>query len=344
MGITPALISAGVGVASAASSLFGNSGSSNQPPPPPPPPSYQPQNQPGADFNAYGSTGALGNLAYYSKYGGQFSDIGQNLVNNPYAAQFQGGANGVSPFATSAGGQQFGAGSSLIGAGQSYLPYAQQALQTGFDPMNAVYNQQSQQNTDATRASLAARGINMSPYGAGLENQSNLNFNNSWLQNSLQRQQTAAGTANTLTGAAGSAGTTGAGLQGSGIGSMLQGAQLPYSTYNTIGNNQLSTLNQVGQYGAAGGNQLQQQIQDYLAYLGVGNQSAGVQNQAYANQLTAQNNQFNQGQTIGKNLGQSISGLGTAINGSGQPGNFLYSGSSIPGASGMTSVNGLPLG
>lgn len=330
MGITPAVITAGASLFGAGMSLFGSSNSGS--PPPAPPPSYQPQNLPGADSNAYGFINSLGTQNYYSAQGGQYGNIAQNLVNNPYASSLQGGANAIAPQAYGAGGQQIGAGSNLINAGQSYLPYAQQALATGFDPMNAVYNQQSQQNTDATRAALAARGINMSPYGAGVENQSNLNFNNAWLQNSLQRQQTAAGTANTLTGAANSAGTTGAGLQNGGLNTMQLGASLPYSTYNTIGNNALGTLGQYGQFGQAGANQSNQQIADYLQYLGIGNQSAGVQNQAYANQLTAQNNQFNQGQTVGQNLGKSISGIAPLF-GSGSQGNGNFTTFNAPGYS-----------
>lgn len=335
MGITPALVTAGASLFGAGASLFG-AGSSGSPPPPPPP-SYQPQNLPLADSNAMGGINALGTQNYYSALGGQYNGIAQNLVNNPYAGGYQGAANGVSPFAQGAGGQQFGAGSNLIGAGQSYLPYAQQALQTGFDPQNALYNQQFQQNTDQSRAGLAARGLAMSPYGAGVENQSNLNFNNQWLQNALQRQQTAAGTANTLTGAANSAGTTGAGLQTGGLNTMLLGGQLPYSTYNTIGSNALGTLGQAGQFGAAGATQSQQQIADYLQYLGIGNQSAGVQNQAYANQITAQNNQFNQGQTLGQNLGKSLSGIAPLFGSSTNNGNFTTfnaPGYSFPQASG----------
>jgi hypothetical protein len=42
-----------------------------------------------------------------------------------------------------------------------------------------------------------------------------------------------------------------------------------------------------------------------------------VANSQYANALTAQNQQFNQMQTLGKNLGSSISGLGTYFGGGG---------------------------
>lgn len=321
MGITPALITAGASLASGAASLFG----SNNSQPAPPPQGYQPQ------FSGYADQQAmegLSNLPQYNSAGqslGQYGQITQNLINNPYAGGYQQSANAISPLA-------MGAGANILGAGQSYLPYAQQALQTGFDPQQALYGQQFQQNTDQTRAALAARGLNTSPYGAGVEDQSNLNFNNQWLQNALQRQQTAAGTASQLGGAANSMSTSGLNL-------LQQGAQLPYATSNTIGSNQQGALNAYGAYGNQATQTALPAIQQYLAYLGVGNQSAGVANTAYANQLTAQNNQFNQGQTIGKNIGQGISGLGTYF-GTGTP---YMSGGSIPGAVGPTSVNGMPL-
>lgn len=314
MGVSLGGIGALVSGGSALAGLFGGNNA-----PPAPPPNYQPQNSAGADQGAFGGTQQLGQYNTGAQALPYAQNTFQNLYNNPYAGQYQGGANAISPFATGAGGQQYGAGSNLIGAGQSYLPYAQQTLQTGFDPQQALYNQMFQQNTDQTRASEAARGISMAPYGAGVENQSNLNFNNQWLNQLLGRQQTAAGTANTLTGAAGQAGTTGAGMQTTGLNTMLQGASLPYSTANTIGGNQNQAIGAFGQAGAGASGPAQQQIQDYLQYLGIGNQSAGVANQQYANQLTAQQQQFTQGQTLGKNLGSSISGIGNYFSGGGNP-------------------------
>jgi hypothetical protein len=274
-----------------------------------------PQNLPGADQGATGAINSLSSLNLAGAAAPQYSAITQNLVNNPYATQLQSGANAISPLATTAGAQQFGAGSNLIGAGQSYLPYAQQTLQTGFDPQSALYAQQFQQNTDQTRAAEAARGIAMTPYGAGVENNSNINFNNQWQNQQLGRQATAAGTANTLTGAAGSALNTGGAGQTAGLNTLYQGASLPYSTANTIGTNQQGALNAAGTFGGTATSTAQQQIADFLQYLGLGNQTSAVNNQNYANQITAQQNQFNQQQTLGKNLGSSISGLGTALNG-----------------------------
>jgi hypothetical protein len=284
MGISLGGIGALVGGGSALASLLGFGAQQPQAPAP----AYMPQNLPGADQGAYGGIGQLGSTV------GQAGGIANQIANNPYAQQYQSSANAIAPYATQAGGN-------ILSTGQSFLPYAQQTLQTGFDPQQALYNQSFQQNTDQTRAAEAARGIAMTPYGAGVENQSNLNFNNQWQNQQLGRQQTAAQTASSLTNAGGAATTLG-------LNTLQQGAQLPYATANSINQTGLSAL---GTYAG-----LQQPgISDYLQYLGLGNQSAGVNNQNYANQITAQQNQFNQQQQLGKNLGSSISGLGTYFGG-----------------------------
>ena len=280
-----------------------------------PPPVYQPQNSQGADTGAYSGTQ---NLSQYNTAGTALpyaNQTFQSLYNNPYASTYQSGANAIAPAATAGGAQQFNAGTNLTAAGQSYLPYAQQALSTAYDPRNALYAQQYQQNNDQVNAGLAARGLATTPYGAGVQNTADQQFNTNWLQTALQRQATGAQTASTLTGAAGTAGTTGAGLQTTGLNTSLQGASLPYSTANTIGQGQNSAIQSYGGFGQAASTIPSQQIADYLQYLGVGNQSAGVANSAYANQLTAQNQNFNQMQTLGKNLGSSLSGLGSYFGG-----------------------------
>lgn len=299
MGISLGGIGALVSGGSALASLFG--GGSSQPAAPPP--AYMPQNLAGADQGAYSGISGLGQYNTAGQSTGQYGQITQNLVNNPYAQGYQQSANAIAPYAT-------GAGANLLTAGQSMLPYAQQTLQTGFDPQNALYAQQFQQNTDQMRAAQAARGIATTPYGAGVENQGNINFNNQWQNQQLQRQATAAGTANALTSGAGTATTTG-------LNTLQQGAQLPYATANTIGGNQQTALNAYGQYGSTATSTAQQQIADFLQYLGLGNQASSVQNSQYASQLTGQNQQFNQQQTLGKNLGSSLSGLGTYFGGSG---------------------------
>lgn len=300
MGLSLGGIGALVGGGSALASLLGFGGNQQ---PTPPPPAYMPQSLGGADQGAFSGTQNLGGFNTAGQSLPYAQQTFQNLYNNPYAQQYQQSANGIAPLATQAGGN-------ILGTGQSFLPYAQQTLQTGFDPQNALYNQSFQQNTDQTRAAEAARGIAMTPYGAGVESQSNLNFNNQWQNQQLARQGQAAQTAGALTNAGGAATTLG-------LNTLQQGAQLPYATSNTIGNNQNTAIGAYGGFGNTASTIPQQQIADYLQYLGLGNQSAGVNNQNYANQITAQNNAFTQQQTLGKNLGSSISGLGTYFGGGG---------------------------
>jgi hypothetical protein len=263
-------------------------------------PVYQPTGQAAADQNLQsaiqGQQGAVP----------QANQAVQNLYNNPGAGAAQAGANVAGGLGEMAGLSQFGQGQNLTNTGNSLVPYATQALNTGFDPMGNVYNQQFQQNTDQTRALLEARGIDSTPYGAGVESQSNLNFNNAWEQNALQRQQTGAGTATNLLGQQMNDVTQGQNLAGQAPGTFMAGASMPYNTSQTIGTNQLGALGQ--------GQAIQQTpLQNWMQYLQLGQGAAGVAtNQQNAN-VNQNNVAFNQNQTLGKNLGAGISGLGTGI-------------------------------
>src|SRR5262249_46318276 len=65
-------------------------------------------------------------------------------------------------------------------------------IEQGMDPQNALYGRTAQQLQDQTRAGLAARGILMDPYGAGVEGSTMSNFNIDWQNNQLQRRIAAA--------------------------------------------------------------------------------------------------------------------------------------------------------
>ncbi len=283
MGITPAVLG---GLASVGGSLFGMFGGGDKPQAPQ---SYQPANMPWADSS---TMAGINNLGQYNTAGqtlGQYGQIAQGGVNNPYAGQYQAGANTASNIGWNTGLGQVGAGGATINSGLSMLPYAQSILQAGFDPMGNVYNQQFQQNSDQTRAGLESRGLNTNV-------------------------------------AAINAGT---GIQTAGLNTLNNASALPYSTANAITGNQLGLLNQYGQQGTAATNTANTSIQDLLAYLGYGNQAGGVANQGYANQITAQNNQFNQSQTLGKNLGAGLQGVfGNSSGG------FNWGGNSGVGATG----------
>ena len=288
MGITPAMIGGAVTGGSALAGLFGLGNNTPQAPPP----AYMPQNLPGADASAYGGIQGLNPTI------GGATTAANNIANNPYAPSYQANAGAI-------GQAGIAGGANIYGAAQSTLPYAQQALQTAYDPQNALYAQQYQANNDAVNASLASRGLATTPYGAGVQSTSDQQFNTNWLQTQLQRQATGAQTAGSILNTAGTGTNTG-------LNTMTAGASLPYSTANTISQNGLNA------YGQLGGIQ-NPQIADYLQYLGLGNQSAQVNNANYANQITAQNNQFNQMQTLGKNLGSGISAFGGSSGGSVMP-------------------------
>ena len=203
-----------------------------------PTPAYQFANQPGADAGAYGGI--------------------QNLNTNPSVAY-------NAPASTAAG-------SALTTTGMNVLPYVNQTLQTGFDPQNALYAKQFQQQQDQSNVVNAQNGVAMTPYGAGLVNQNNQNFDINWQNAQLGRQQTAAGTAQSLIGA----GSTGA------------------TTGTSVGQSVPSLQNQFSQ----------QQIADFLSYLQGGTGAANAATGQYSAEASA-----NLGAAQQQN--QGMAGLGT---------------------------------
>lgn len=317
MGITPSLIAAGGSLLGSLSGLFGGNDA-----PAAPVPSYQMANMGGADTGAYTGTQNLGQYNTAAAALPYARSTFDNLYNNPYAGVYQQGANRTAQTGWNVGGAQVGGGLDLINSGQSMLPYAQRILDTGFDPEGALRARTEQQLTDSTRAGLSARGLVMSPYGAGVENKALSDFNLDWQDRQLGRQNTASQGAGYLTNSAGNAINLGQNVSTLGLQTMGQAAQLPYATANTIGANQFGAISQYGQAGTGAATIPQQQIDDYLRYIAAGNQAGGVANQQYANQLTANNQQFTQGQTQGANFGNALSGLGRAFPGGGSSWGF----------------------
>jgi hypothetical protein len=180
------------------------------------------------------------------------------------------------------------------------------ALQQGFDPQGQVYNRLQQQNIDQTRAGEAARGILTTPYGAGVESQSNIDFNTAWQQNLMNRMQAGAGTFQNVLGAGAGAAQQGLTDVTGAPGTYAAGGMMPYNAALQIGQNQ---------FGALGGfqNIQQQPIQDYMNYMQGG---VGAQGQA-VNLWNAQaQNAYRQGmmqQQYGQGLGAGLQGLGTAF-------------------------------
>lgn len=176
-------------------------------------------------------------------------------------------------------------GQNWASQGQNAFNFGNQALQQGFDPQNALYNRTAQQVQDFSRASSEARGIDKSPYGAGLENQAMSNFDIDWQNNALQRQNTAANTASTLYGAGGQAISGGQGIASS-VPQMM-------STY-------AGGLQQLGMGAYA---PQQQGFQDYSNLFSAG---TGAQQNAYQQQLA----QYNANQAASSQLWGGLGKLG----------------------------------
>jgi len=246
---------------------------------------------------------AIPQQSQYNTYGQTLPLAGATtagLYNNPYAQFMQGGAAGAAGLGMTGALNAFEQGSSLY-------PYAQAVMQTGFDPQQALYERTAQQVAQQARAGQAARGVLTTPYGAGLENKAMSDFNIDWQNSQLQRQIAAGGAGQNLINA-------GANITAAAPGNFMQGATYPYATFNTIGQGQLGALNQYGQFGQSAAQIPQQQIANYLQYIGAGNQANQVANQNYQTQLNQANLGFNQQQTMGSQFGQGIFGLQQAFN------------------------------
>lgn len=197
-----------------------------------------------AQKNAFGD---IGGLSQQPNYGLQAYQQVQN-----YNQQVQQGP-GYDTGAVNNAGQQV-----LQGAGQ-LGGFANQVQQTAMDPQNALYNRTLQQTQDQQRQGQAARGIAMTPYGAGLENQAVQNFNIDWQNNQLQRQTQGLGAAGTALGQQSQASQMGAGIlqsvpaqqrqqQLQALGALASGSSLPTA-------------------------QMQQIISDWMSYISGGNQT-----------------------------------------------------------------------
>jgi hypothetical protein len=230
----------------------------------------------------------------------QYQSLVSSLQNNPYAGQAISGAQAASGIGTNAANQAANAGTSLYGLADSLTPYLQSIAGAAFDPQQELYNRTLQQTQDQQRVAQAARGIAMSPYGAGLENDALKNFNIDWQNNLLNRMTTGASSIGNLLNTIGQ-GYSGAAQLGEGATNLMSSASgLPYSTAQGIGSNDLTALQALSQAANGANTTQQQQIQNLLAYLQAGNASN-------ATATSAAGQQFNQNQVLGQGLGNALS-------------------------------------
>ena len=157
-------------------------------------------------------------------------------------------------------------------------PQAYNILSQGSDPQGALQAKLFQQQQDQGMAANAAAGTANTPYGAGLAQQGNQNFDINWQNQQLQRQATADQTA--------------MGLSGAGMGALTQGLGADQSFMQALsgmGLNQTNAATSAGQ-----------------ALLNAINQAYGNTNQAYGNSIQQSNIQ-NQQQS------QGLGGIGSLL-------------------------------
>lgn len=204
----------------------------------------------------------------------------------------------------------------LYGSGNS-------VLNTAFDPQQALYNRTQQQLTEQNRAAQSARGIQMTPYGAALENSANQNFNIDWQNQQLGRQsqglQAAQGAYGTAQGMGNSYTSTQAGLQ-AGLNEQYSGLQnsanQQYSNYlGAMSQNSLANSALGLQFGQADIARAQGVMGLQQGALNIGDQAArslsqaglnglNLNQQIYGNQNTALNNYLGANQSYMQGLNQ----------------------------------------
>jgi len=250
------------------------------------PTGYQPAQQGAADSAYMSGANALtsGGQALQATAIPGYQSLYSNVQNNPYYAGAQ-AASGQ----TAAAGQQFQTNATadqtaLNQMGTQLGAYAPGIMQTAFDPQNALYQQQYQQQMDQQNAINAMYGVGGSPYGAGVAGQTANNFNLNWQNNQQQRQLAGVQGLEGLTSAMSGAYTGAQQIGNQGIQVGQATSQLPYQTYLTQQGQVQSALDAL----VAGTNSAyaptQQGVQDYGQYLQLGqNANAQAQNATQAN-------------------------------------------------------------
>lgn len=201
---------------------------------------------------------------------GLWGQANQQFATNPsgVSSALTSGLSGINALPNS----NFNIGATGQNTANSLLPYVSTALTQGFDPQKALYDKTFQQQQGQNLASQAMQGVAMTPYGAGLTEQGNQNFDIAWQQAQLANQAQGASTASQLAGA-------GMGALGTGVGLTQQGNQnqiSDYLNYAQTGNNAATQLMNaiLGAY-SAGTGQFNAANQASLGQQGINNQQLG---------------------------------------------------------------------
>jgi hypothetical protein len=118
---------------------------------------------------------------------------------------------------------------------QPLIDAGNQTYNTALDPRGELYGRTAQQVQDQSRAATSARGVGMSPYSAGVENDAMRNFNIDWQNAQLGRQATGVGAMTGATNSAVGAAGFGADQNRGNVNALLTGVSGLQSAYNTPG-------------------------------------------------------------------------------------------------------------
>jgi hypothetical protein len=181
---------------------------------------YQP------DWTNYTNTANMGLQNYYNLMGQSYTQPGAQTVNPAYTAWLaQNGNNtgsgsgtnqqvnlfgGTTPWSTlinkwinsgianksdstTAPAQYLtGESTTIAPTGVNYLDYLNQYLTGAFNPQSDdIYNTYLNRAVQGTRSGLSARGLNTSPYGAGIEGETSGEFARQWALDENNRRSTA---------------------------------------------------------------------------------------------------------------------------------------------------------
>jgi len=252
---------------------------------------YQPQYTSQADTGAFTGIQSIANNNPYLQNQGAYQATLQAGLNDPYAAGVQTAANTAGQQYAALGTQGMADSTALNAGAMSLLPYVSQVENTAMDPQNALYNQNLTAVQNQANVSNAQNGLTGSPFGAGNTNQATTNYNIDWNAAKLANQTSGLASASSGINSAGAGMTTAANLGGTAATNTALSGAVPNVAYQSNLTNQNNALNTYGTAMTNANNNTNTAVQDFLAYMGQGENQANVQaslNQTnYTNQLAA---------------------------------------------------------
>jgi hypothetical protein len=254
------------------------------------PQAYVPPDQSGAASGLISSAQTLQGLG--STVQGQaipgYQSIYNAITTNPYYAGAQAAANQTGATGTAFGNQEISAANGLNSLASSLGQYAPGIAATAFDPQGAGYAQAQQQNTDQSNALAAMSDLAGSPYGVGLAQESNQDFNIKWQNAQQQRQLAGVQGLEGLASAQGGLATAAGNLGTSGLNTLTTAGNAGNAAYNQQQTYIDNALNSLVQGDVASGSPDEQAGSLYDQYLGIGQQAASTNVAAYSATQAAQ--------------------------------------------------------